>query len=122
MSVLDNFNLIEKLLLNTPGGGIHWEKTGSPGNFQVSITNYILTIKKYSEEQDPDCSLRIDNSDGDLVEEITYSDFTELRTKSNKPGQSVLYDLHDAARHSAMRSDKAVKEITTALDELPEPF
>jgi hypothetical protein len=120
MNTESKYEMIKKLLSNTLARKLQWEKTSQQNAFQISIKDYVVTVLEQGDFNDPECILRIENSDGDLVEDIYWSelkDITDLET--NKPGQVVLYQLYDAARHNAMGADRAIMEITTALDALP---
>jgi hypothetical protein len=119
MNAQSKYEMVKKLFNGTVNGSLQWEKTSQPNGFQISIKDYVLTTLKQGDEQDPECLLRIDNSDGDLVDEIIWSDLKELTTEEGQ-GQVILYRLYDVARYNAMGADKAIMEITNALDALPQ--
>jgi hypothetical protein len=121
MNAQQKYELTDKLYRTTHDNRLQWEKASQPNNFQITIRNYVLTILLQGEEQDPECVLRINNADGDLIDEIRWSDLKDIRMQDGRGGQAILYRLHELARSNAMGADKALKEISEELDNLP-PF
>ena len=65
---------------------LQWQKTSQRDAFQVSIKNYVVTSLAEGDPQDLEFMLRIDNSDGDLVEEIRMSELKCTRDHRRTAG------------------------------------
>jgi len=122
MNAEKQHEMVSKLYQSTVDENIAWEKTAQKEAFQVTVKNYVLTILLEGEDlDDPSCRLQICDLDGDVVDNIVWSNLKDVVTPDKTPGQRILYQLHDTARRSAMGSDKAIKEIIAELDSIP-PF
>ena len=135
MKLDKTIELIRKLHSLTKAGKIGWEKTPNGGSFQTVLAGYIIRAVEEEEESVPNefnYILSLRNNRGDLVERIR--DFQvqqevnaltdQERAAKSLPGFSafkLMKEIYEMARSSAMGSDKAIEDITKALDDLP-PF
>jgi len=116
--------LVAKLVQQTVGDKVRWEKTASPGVFLVAFPDYGIRLSR--QEMPPDTIsrkkfggtateqqavrprkrivLEIVNTDGDVVEDVGDEDIEKLG------------DLYDLARGQALEAGKAVDELLAALD------
>lgn len=109
--------VIEALSNNTAMQKISWKKTEEDSQFSVSFPNYSAIIAKdvYVDVHGHECadySLKITNSDGEIVEEIADDD---LREYIHEPWQ-LMKEMHDTARRQAMGVEKALDDILEQLD------
>jgi hypothetical protein len=114
-----NASMVSKLLKSTSDGGLQWEKTPEGTRFQIAIKDYVLSIKEEPFEEGTLYLLYINNSDGDLVDEIGWKDLEGLT--GNESPRTVLWRLYNMARRNAMGADKAINDITSALDMMGTP-
>jgi len=114
--------LVKKLRSRTAEGRLKWEEAAEEGTFQAAFPDYAVQVSKMEYRDSSDYFLRIFDSEGGLVEEVSDSDLGGLVGDSGL-GFEILRDLFLAARRAAKGLDKAVKSILEALgpddDDIP---
>jgi hypothetical protein len=105
-------SLIKTLLQKTDEGEIAWEKTMGKNAFQVVFPH--SSIKIIEEDDDGLSSqyfLVINNSDGDLTDNLSYLNLSEKFPDVHE----VLRDLYTKARSIALNADNTIDEILNDL-------
>ncbi|SRR6266404_7848748 len=106
--------LVQKLLERTDKNELQWKETASPETFQVSFSNYSLTLSEQTSGSGPsDFVVTIINSAGDLVD--SFSDVL-LDEGHGATYYRSMGELHQKARRQALGVDQAIDEILDDLE------
>jgi hypothetical protein len=111
--------LTKRLLQSTRMQKLEWRMTASQDRFTVAFSDRAVAIsEEMPHDEDPrhgmDYFLTITNADGDVIERVSDN---ELRAEWSDV-YSVMRELFEAARRSAMGADKAVDDILGEIDKL----
>lgn len=98
-----------------------WTETSGERTYQASLNGYVISI---AEEQTVDnfdetvwrYVIRFYDTSGKLLDTATSNDFpTEYKFEGKKNAWDALRDLHDLARHKALKVGQALDELLRSL-------
>lgn len=100
--------LIDELYQATLDGRVKWEETAEEGVFRVGLGDGIVRIHSGLDDQNDFCvSVYLLNNQGRVVD--------ELRNWEGGDHNSMLLDLYQQARASALHIDEVVESMLTDL-------
>lgn len=104
-------NLIQKLLDATIEGRLSWQKSSTPDEFFITISDYRFTIKKQSQNR---FSLSSNNQSTFIIylANINGEIIDMQRVKNDEEDFQFVGYLFDAARRSYYKVDNVVKMLT----------
>lgn len=107
--------LVRLLLTKTNEGKLQWKETTNELAFQTSFAQNSVWVLERPRAGDPDYVISLINGTGTVVE--SFSDI-DLREASGDTGwYTILRELFEKARRSALGSDIVLKEILSSLED-----
>ncbi len=103
-------SLVEKLIARTINKTALWEKTSRDNEFRLQLTNSLITIDKWYDNQIPSMliDMAIYNEEGQQIDKIVLDLSDE--------GYEQLEVLHNAIKRSYYKVDETFKSILDELD------
>ena len=121
MSFDKHGHLVESLLDQSHAGALEWKPTARDSAFQVSFRANSLQI---SENQHPEFveegvyyMISLINSEGLTVDTFTAADLRDLPDGKNY--WSMMREIYQLARRTALGADKVLKDILGELGYIP---
>jgi hypothetical protein len=103
-------SLLQKLYQRTSEGRVPWQETEMPEVFQAAFPGYAVRI--HHDPDSGDIVLSLFNEEGAQIEEVTDEDIkNELQNSF-----TLMKDLYDTARRTAMGVEEALDKILAELD------
>lgn len=106
--------LLQRVYENTQTAKLEWEPTEDANVFSVALGDYTLVLERMPADQGSaeSYSFRIQNDDGQVIEEITAS-------QARQAGFDKMESTFKSARRLALNFDEAIDDVLRELGELP---
>jgi hypothetical protein len=109
--------LTRLLLRKSRKGEIDWRPTIHDNTFQVAFKDN--TVRIVQRDEDPAYAIYVANSEGTVVDHFSYEELTEAGAALafDETWFTILRDLYDLARRTALGSEKIISDILSELDD-----
>jgi len=114
--------MVLKLWEQSRARALRWSATGEVDTFAVVLASYAVQVKRNEYPDGAGSTLALCDLAGDVIEEIDGDDISGLKVLDPASGKylngwSVLYQIWEIARRSALGVDRAMDAILAALSE-----